>query len=200
MDSPEEFAYTQDDLRILDIIADLGALAVQKAYLYSKTQELAVKDSLTGLMVRRYFIDRLKEEIKRSARNGTKLSVLMLDIDKFKDYNDRYGHLSGDLVLKHLSAILKDSVKKGDVVARYGGEEFVVLMCDRGRTEVLAEAEKIRNAVKSSPLKLRRQEANITVSIGASFYPDDTVLEEELIRIADERLYKAKAGGRDKVC
>lgn len=200
MDSPEGFAYTQDDLRILDILSDLGALALQNAHLYSKTQELAIKDSLTGLAVRRYFTDRLKEEVKRSARKGTKLSVLMIDIDRFKDYNDLYGHLSGDLVLKHLSGILSSSMKEGDVVARYGGEEFVFLMCGRGKAQALAEAEKIRAAVKNAPLKLRRQDANITVSIGVSYYPEDTLLEEELIRMADDRLYKAKADGRDKVC
>jgi len=200
MDSPVEAAYTQDDLRLLDILSDLGALAIQNSYLYSKTQELAIKDSLTGLAVRRHFADRLREEIKRSARKGTKLSVSMLDIDKFKEYNDHYGHLSGDLVLKHLSNIVSRSVKEGDVVARYGGEEFVILMPGRGKAEALAEAEGIRRAIKDSPLKLRRQDANITVSIGVSSYPEDAGLEEELVRVADDRLYKAKAGGRDRVC
>jgi len=200
MDSPEEFAYTQDDLRLLDILSDLGALAVQNSYLYSKTQELAIKDSLTGLAVRRHFIDRLREEIKRSAGKGMKLAVLMLDIDRFKDYNDQYGHLSGDLVLKHLAGILNSLIKEGDVVARYGGEEFVILLSGRGRAEAVAEAEVIRKSIKESPLKLRRQDANITVSIGVSCCPEDTALEEELVRIADDRLYKAKAGGRDRVC
>lgn len=200
MDSPVEAAYTQDDLRLLNILSDLGALAIQNSYLYSRIQELATKDSLTGLAVRRYFTDRLKEEVNRSARKGTKLAVMMLDIDRFKDYNDRYGHLSGDLVLKHLASIVSRSVKKGDVVARYGGEEFVILMLGRDRTEALTEAEGIRRAIKDSPLKLRRQDADITVSIGVSCYPEDTTLEEELIRMADDRLYKAKSGGRDRVC
>lgn len=200
MDSPADFAYTQDDLRLLDILSDLGALAVQNSYLYSKTQELAIKDSLTGLAVRRHFLERLKEEVKRSARNVTKLAVLMVDIDRFKEYNDLYGHLSGDLVLKHLAGILSQSAKEGDVVARYGGEEFVVLLPGRDKAQAIVAAETIRNAIKESPLKLRRQDANITVSIGVSSYPEDTALEEELIKMADDRLYKAKAGGRDKVC
>jgi len=200
MDSPGEKAYTQDDLRLLDILSDIGALAVQNSYLYARTQELAIKDSLTGLAVRRHFTDRLKEEMKRSAGKGTGLAVLMLDIDRFKDYNDRYGHLSGDLVLKHLSSILNASVKEGDVVARYGGEEFVILMPGRTRDEALAEAESIRKAIKDSPLKLRRQDANITVSVGVASYPEDAALEEDLVRAADDRLYKAKAGGRDRVC
>ena len=200
MDSYTVAIYTQDDLRILNILSDLSALAIQNACLYAKTQELAIKDSLTGLAVRRHFVDRLKEEIKRSARKNTNLSVLMIDIDRFKDYNDRYGHLSGDLVLRHIAGILSSSVKEGDVVSRYGGEEFVVMLCGRDRSEAVAEAENVRNAIKRSPLKLRRQDANITVSIGVSCYPKDALLEEELVRTADDRLYKAKAGGRDKVC
>lgn len=200
MDSPEGSAYTQDDLRLLDILSDLGALAVQNSYLYSRTQELAIKDSLTGLAVRRHFLGRLKEEMKRAARGGTSLAVLMLDIDRFKDYNDSYGHLSGDLVLKHLASVVSSSVNEGDVVARYGGEEFVILMPGRNKAEAFKEAEGIRRAIKDSPLKLRRQDANITVSIGVASYPEDAALEEDLIRTADDRLYKAKAGGRDRVC
>ncbi len=200
IDSSVEAAYTQDDLRLLNILSDLGALAIQNSHLYSKAEELAIKDSLTGLAVRRHFTDRLKEEIKRSAIKGTKLAVLMLDIDRFKDYNDRYGHLSGDLVLKHLASILSRSAREGDIIARYGGEEFVILMLGRSRADALAAAEEIRKVIKNSPLKLRRQDANITVSIGVSSYPEDAGLEEEIVRIADDRLYKAKAGGRDKVC
>lgn len=199
IDSPAASAYTQDDLRLLDILSDLGALALQNSYLYSKTQELAIKDSLTGLAIRRHFMYRLKEEVKRSAGRGTKLSVLMVDIDRFKEYNDRYGHLSGDLVLKHISGVISSLVKEGDVVARYGGEEFIILLCGRGKEEAIAEADNIRNAIKGSPLKLRRQDAVLTVSIGVASYPEDTLLEEDLVRISDDRLYKAKSGGRDRV-
>jgi len=200
MDSVSEISYTQDDLRLLDILADLGALAVQNSLLYSKTQELAIRDSLTGLSVRRYFMDRLKEEVKRAGASSSKFSILMIDIDRFKEYNDNHGHTSGDLVLKHLSAILNGATGNGDIVARYGGEEMVILLSGSDLEKAAKKADKIRRAIKDSPLKLRRQDANITVSIGVSSYPDDGRAEEDLIRVADERLYKAKESGRDRVC
>jgi diguanylate cyclase (GGDEF)-like protein len=200
MDSPREFEYTHDDLRLLDIISDLGALAVQNAFLYSRTQELAIRDGLTGLVVRRYFMERFHHEIKRADRKREELSLLILDIDHFKEYNDKYGHTVGDLILKHMAKTISCMVDEADVVGRYGGEEFVVLLCGKSGKQAAAEAEKIRKAVKEKPFTLRRQEMQITVSIGTATYPGDAVSEEELIRIADSRLYKAKAEGRDRTC
>jgi diguanylate cyclase (GGDEF)-like protein len=200
MDSPREFEYTQDDLRLLDIISDLGAVAVQNAFLYSRTQELAIHDGLTGLAVRRYFMERFRNEIKRAARKREEMALLILDIDHFKEYNDKYGHAAGDLVLKHMAKTILGMVDEADVVGRYGGEELVVLLCGKSKKEAAAEAEKIRKAVKEKPFTLRRQETQLTVSIGMATYPEDAVSEEELIRIADGRLYKAKTEGRNRIC
>ena len=200
MDSRREFIYTQDDLRLLDIISDLGAVAINNALLYSKTQELAIKDGLTGLVLRRYFMERFQEEIKRAGRRKDNISFLMIDIDHFKDYNDKYGHTAGDLVLKYLAKILTTMTREGDMVVRYGGEEIAVLLYGKNKKEADSEAENIRRVIKDKPLMLRRHATNVTVSIGVSSYPDDAILEEELIRAADERLYKAKARGRDRVC
>ena len=184
----------------MDIIGHLGAVAIQNALLYSRTQELAIKDGLTGLVVRRYFLERFLQEIKRAARNNRTLSLLIFDIDYFKAYNDRYGHTAGDLVLKHLARTITSMMREGDIVGRYGGEEIVALLYGRDKTEAESEAEEIRKVIRNKPLTLRRHAANITVSIGLSSYPEDAVLEEELIKVADERLYKAKARGRDRVC
>jgi len=200
MDSLEECRYTQDDLRLLDIIAHLGAVAIANAFLYSKTEELAIKDSVTGLFVRRYFFERFREELQRAAIRKETLSLLVLDIDHFKNYNDKYGHAAGDLVLRYLSKLVNGMVREGDIVARYGGEEIVVLLNGRSKKETIVQADEIRRAIKSKPLTLRRHVANITVSIGLASYPDDGVLEEDLVRLADKRLYKAKKDGRNRVC
>ncbi len=200
MDNEREFIYAQDDLRLLGIIADIGAVAIENALLYSRTQELAMKDSLTGLAVRRYFMERLREEAKRTAIKKGCLSLLMIDIDNFKKYNDQFGHAAGDIVLKHLAQTMNGLVKEGDIVARYGGEEIVIMLCGRNKKEAILAAEEIRKAVKGSPITLRRYTANVTISVGISSYPEDSLPVEGLIRIADERLYKAKAQGRDRVC
>ncbi|MDD5428331.1 MAG: sensor domain-containing diguanylate cyclase [Candidatus Omnitrophica bacterium] len=200
MDSARKVAYTQDDLRLLDIIADLGAISIENALLYARTQELAIIDSMTGLAVRRYFLERLHAEVKRTAMKKGKMSLVMLDIDHFKKYNDQFGHAAGDIILKHIAKTINSMIREGDIAARYGGEEIVIMLCGRSKNEAALEAEEIRKAVKESPIMLRRHSADVTVSMGVSGYPEDASSAEALIRLADERLYKAKAQGRDRVC
>ena len=200
MDSIEEGAYTQDDLRLFDIIGDLGAVAIQNAFLYSCVQELAIRDSLTGLFVRRYFMKRFQEETRRTARKKGALSLLILDIDHFKSYNDRFGHATGDIVLKYLARIITSSVRGGDMVARYGGEEIAILLINTDKESARKIAESIRKKIEDEPFVLRREKQNLTVSIGISTYPKDSATEEELIKTADARLYKAKNLGRNRVC
>ncbi len=200
MDADKEFAFTQDDLRLLNIIAGLGSVALQNALLYSKTQELAIHDGLTGLFVRRVFMERLQEEIKRGLRAKHPFSLLMIDIDHFKNFNDQYGHTSGDLVLKHITKIVTFVVGENGIVARYGGEELAVLLFGMDKKRAHEEAEDIRALVEKRPIMLRRKESHATVSIGVSTYPDDALFKEDIIRVADERLYKAKRKGRNKVC
>ncbi len=200
IDNIKEFMYTQDDLRILDIISDLGALALENSILYSRTQDLAVRDGLTGLFVRRYFMERFEEELERAARKKGTFSVLMVDIDHFKDYNDKYGHTSGDIVLKYLTRKISAFIKEGDIPARYGGDEIVIFLLGEEKQEASKRARAIQEQLEKDPLVLRREKVNMTVSIGISSYPKDAVLEEEIIKIADERLYKAKSKGRNKIC
>lgn len=200
MDSHVEGIYTQDDLRLLDILGGLGSVAIQNALLYSWVQDLAIRDSLTGLFVRRYFMKRLHEEIRRTARRGGSLSLLMLDIDKFKWYNDKYGHATGDIVLKHITNNIISSLREGDMAARYGGEEIAILLADADIKKTEKKAESIRKQIEDNPIIVRRERHNVTVSIGVSNYPKDSMIEEELVKIADERLYKAKSLGRNRVC
>ncbi|MBI2495024.1 MAG: sensor domain-containing diguanylate cyclase, partial [Candidatus Omnitrophica bacterium] len=128
LDSSQPGVYTQDDLRFLDILLNLAGTAVTNAKLFAQTQQLAMTDGLTGLMLRRPFLEQLTRELIRSGRSRESVSVLMLDVDHFKQYNDTFGHTAGDLILKGVAEVLREVVPAGGLIARYGGEEFVVLL------------------------------------------------------------------------
>lgn len=200
MDDESNNTFTQDDLRLLDIIGNLAAAAIQNALLYSWVEELAIRDSLTGLFVRRHFMKRFQEEVRRSERKRAELSLLMLDIDKFKLYNDKYGHATGDIVLRTIASKINGMLHVGDMAARYGGEEMAVLLAGADKKKALRFAESLRKKIEVQPVTVRRHIHNVTVSIGISTYPKDGIHEEELVKAADERLYKAKSGGRNKTC
>ncbi|HOW87466.1 MAG TPA: sensor domain-containing diguanylate cyclase [Candidatus Omnitrophota bacterium] len=191
--------FSHDDLRLLDAIATLASSAISNAILYEKTEELAIKDSLTGLFVRRYFFERLKEEHRRALLHQKNLSFLMCDLDHFKECNDRFGHQGGDLMLIQFAEILRQCLK-GSLLARYGGEEFAILLPESTKAEAAKIAEQIRKAVEKSPFNIRREQVQMTVSIGVASLPDDTLDLENLVRKADEALYRAKKGGRNRVC
>lgn len=191
--------YTSEDLRLLDILCDLGAVSFENASFYKKTLELAITDGLTGLYLRGYFLDRLREELSRSLREDFECSFLMIDIDNFKNYNDKYGHTAGDIVLKTLSKILRNFADSG-MVARYGGEEFSVFLPQTSKRNGKKIAENIREAVGKEVIELRRVKTQITVSIGAATFPEDAKVADELVLKADQRLYMAKRAGRDRVC
>jgi diguanylate cyclase (GGDEF)-like protein len=193
------YNYTSEDLRLLDIICDLGAVSLRNAELYSDILELAITDGLTGLYLRRYFLDRVREELTRSLRSDLNCAFLMLDIDHFKNYNDKYGHTAGDIVLKTISKLLKRFADTG-IVCRYGGEEFTMILPETSKRKVKLIAEDIRKTIESETIDLRRTKTNVTISIGLATFPDDAKVMDELIQKADERLYKAKREGRNRVC
>ncbi len=199
-DSTRGSAFAQHDLRILDIIGELAAVALENARLYRRTEELAIRDSLTGLYVRRYFMERLEEEVKRALRSNGSFAMFMLDIDNFKDFNDKYGHISGDAILKNIGRVLKRKASAGDIVARYGGEEFAFLALNCGREEGARLAEEIRDEIQKSPVVLRREKCSVTVSVGVAVFPEDARLGGDIIWEADRRLYAAKAKGKNAVC
>jgi len=198
LESARPYNYTSEDLRLLDIICDIGAVSLENSVLYKETLDLATRDSLTGLYLRRYFLDRVKEELSRSVRLGSGCSFLMIDIDNFKNYNDEYGHIAGDMALKAISKIVSGFADAG-VACRYGGEEFSILLADTSKKEAIKTAENIRKSVKKEDIELRRVKTHLTVSIGLASFPDDARAQDELIFKADERLYKAKREGKDRV-
>jgi diguanylate cyclase (GGDEF)-like protein len=201
VDSPKEREFTTESLRFLMTIGDLGAVAIENAQLYERVEQLAIKDSLTGLYLRRYLLDRLPEEISRQLRTKGQMSFLMLDLDKFKQYNDQFGHTAGDIVLRTIGALLVEFFSQpGNLVCRYGGEEFCVLLPDCPRQKARELAEEIREKISRKAITLRREETTITVSIGLATFPKDATNAKELIHMADQALYKAKEGGRNRVC
>ena len=199
VNSNQPNTFTNDDLRLLDIIAVLASSALSNAMLFEQTEELAIRDSLTGLYVRRYFFDRLKEEHRRSLLTQRPLSLLMCDLDHFKDCNDKFGHGVGDLMLAQIAQILKKTSENA-IVARYGGEEFSVLLPETSKAEALILAEKIRETVEKEEFVFRRQRIAMTVSVGVANIPDDTLDLESVIQKSDQALYQAKRQGRNKVC
>ncbi|MFP4473327.1 MAG: diguanylate cyclase [Candidatus Omnitrophota bacterium] len=201
MDSPRPTHFTTEQLRLLMTIADLGAVAIENAQLYERIQQLAIRDSLTGLFLRRHFLERLSYELGRELRSGSELSLLMIDLDHFKKYNDTYGHMAGDIVLKTVAMILTDVFHEpGDIVCRYGGEEFAVLLPNRNKENALRLAEEFRKRVAQQPILLRRKKTRVTTSVGLATAPHDAQIKDEFIDAADRALYRAKKAGRNRVC
>ncbi len=201
VDSPHEKNFTTEDLRFLTTIADVGAVAIENAQLYERLEQLAIKDSLTGLYLRRYLLERLTAEVSRQMRRKGEMSFLMFDLDKFKQYNDKFGHMAGDIVLRAVAMILTDFFRQpGDLVCRYGGEEFCVLMPDCPKAKAVELAEELRKKIAEQTIVLRREKTRITVSIGVASFPKDASNPRELIHKADLALYQAKEEGRNQVC
>src|SRR5262245_11292701 len=166
----------------------------------ARLAQLAVTDGLTGLYNHRHFHERLALEVERSQRSGLPLSLLMLDVDHFKQFNDSFGHPAGDEVLRQLARVLADARRANDVVARYGGEEFAVILVDTAKLTAAKVAERVRERVYAHDFSDAAQRAGrIGISIGVATFPDDGSDVESLVRAADGALYVAKRAGRNRV-
>ena len=176
------------------------ALEFKKVELYEQVQELSIIDGLTEVYLRRYLMDRLKEEVDRASRLGLTFSLAMVDVDHFKKCNDKYGHLVGDVVLRKIAERLKISVREVDMIARYGGEEFCILLPETTKELALTVAERLREAIASESIKAFDVEVKVTVSVGVATYPENGEDVDTLIEKADTALYKAKRKGRNIVC
>ena len=200
LDSSQAGVYSQEDLRFLLTISELGAVALENGELFQKTQDLAIHDDLTSLYRKGYFTDRLKEEVKKCMRKKSPISLLILDIDYFKKYNDQFGHTAGDIVLRNLSQNMIDSMKdKSAIIGRFGGEEFSAALLGVEKKEAVQLAEGLRQIIEKNRIVLRRQETKVTASIGVATFPDDAGDEVELMIKADRALYTAKQKGRNRV-
>jgi diguanylate cyclase (GGDEF)-like protein len=191
-------SYDEIDLGLLDILIPQWAVLIEYAELKQKARGLellSITDPLTGLLNRRYLDERIAEEIKRSKRHNFPLSLMMIDVDDFKSYNDRFSHPEGDKALQIIAHCLKETVRDEDVAVRYGGEEFSILLPHTTAAEAQIIAERLRSCVASSDFPYRQ----ITISIGVASFSPSVCTAERIIRAADDALYKAKDDGRNKV-
>jgi diguanylate cyclase (GGDEF)-like protein len=162
--------------------------------------ELSNTDHLTGLFNRRYLMEALEKEVQRSVRKGGNLSLIMLDIDHFKQVNDTYGHLQGDIVLQKVSVQLQKELRSYDVAARYGGEEFIAVLPDATIKEAAFVADRVRMSIQKAKFSGALSKLSLTVSLGvALFSPESNTSVDGFIKLADDALYRAKSGGRNRV-
>ena len=181
-------------------LRDFAAPFLDNAMLHRRITELAAIDELTRILNRRFGMRRLQEEFTRATRHGTPLSVLMFDIDHFKDFNDTYGHNAGDAVLKVVASILNGNIRAEDMACRYGGEEFVVMLSGAGMNDGALSAERFRRIIETEVIQWGGSNLSVSVSIGVCTYPIVRAsASEELITFADKALYAAKEAGRNRV-
>jgi diguanylate cyclase (GGDEF)-like protein len=196
--SVERNDFLENDFQPLESVADICASSIQNAHYVQRVKQLAYLDGLTGIFNRRFFELRIMEEIERARRYGAGLSVVMADIDNFKQLNDDLGHLVGDEVLRQVSSLFHQQLRKVDVVCRYGGEEFAILLSQTNEQQAIAIAEKLRNLI--AEWRFPGVPRRVTISAGVSIFPIHGRTRDEMVRAADNGLYAAKAGGRNRVC
>ena len=201
LNRPAVDGFSPQEIRLAEAISAQAGLAIANARLYQQTRELSFTDALTGIPNRRYLFTRLKQEVSRSLRFGDELTVLMMDLDLFKQVNDAHGHTVGDAVLRGIAVALQRNVRKVDMVARYGGDEFVVVLPRIAREEAIEVAEKLRRAVATTPLPAPAGAGpvRVTVSVGVAGFGHEATDVAALVEKADGALYEAKRAGRNRV-
>lgn len=193
--------FDREKMKLLDILASFAAMAIYNAKLHNRTKLMAITDALTGLHNHRYFQQVFSQELGRAKRYQKPLSIVLLDVDDFKSFNDRYGHANGDQVLAVIGEIISTTLRRVDFAFRYGGEEFVVLLPEARLESALQVAERLRERIEKETAAMLADIADhgVTVSVGVGCFPDDGVRKDELFKKVDSLLYKAKELGKNKV-
>ena len=193
----------EDEVKVIELLAAAAAVALQNAHLYQETQRLATTDPLTGLSNYRHFHDLLNLEVQRAHRMDYSIGLVMMDLDHFKQVNDRHGHPVGDFALRSVARLLSTRLRRTDVVGRLGGEEFGAILPGASLEEVAVVAEKLRVAVEALPPVgggMQEDPTPLTVSLGGTSLGSEVVDAELLVSCADRALYQAKRSGRNQVC
>ncbi len=193
--------FSKEDLVMLESFITSVAVAIERSMLHDqseKLQKLSITDPLTGIYNRRYLNRRLAEEITRYNRYKHPFSFLMLDLDKFKDYNDTFGHIAGDNLIRNLASIMEKSLRTIDIAARFGGDEFVTIFPQTPKVDAIQISNRLKDEIQSG-LREHNMEMALTISVGLATYPDDASSIMELIEKTDQALYLAKKGGGNRV-
>ena len=199
LSEPHEF--DDDEIQILSTFASQAAISIENARLFEETRLLAITDELTGLANHRQFYHQLAREVRRAHRYGRPLTLLMLDVDFFKEFNDRHGHLAGDQALRDLAEVLRGNARDVDILARYGGEEFTIILPETDQSRAAFQADRIRAAVEAHPFRGKDPtfRGTLTVSIGVATLSSGIQTIEELVHDADQAMYLGKSRGRNRV-
>lgn len=200
LNAVENESFGEEDLLLLTTLADYAAIAIENALLFDRVQLLTITDDLTHLYNSRYMHRFLDYELARVSRYESHLSMLFMDLDYFKDVNDRYGHISGSKLLAEVAQVILKNIRNVDVACRYGGDEFVVLMPETPKTRAMNAAKKIKNVIRETVfLKDAGTNCHITISIGVASFPEDAKNKVDLIHLADKAMYSVKSLSRDGV-
>jgi diguanylate cyclase (GGDEF)-like protein len=194
-------SFDREKMNLLSILASFAAMAVHNATLHKQTKLMTITDALTGLHNQRYFKQFFRQEMLRAKRYHKPFSIIMLDVDDFKSYNDSFGHATGDQMLSNLGALIMRTVRGVDVAFRYGGEEFIVLLPETRLDKAILAAERLRESVQRGTAGnlVPGATRGVTVSIGVASYPENADKMDELFNIVDSLLYRAKRCGKNKV-
>jgi diguanylate cyclase (GGDEF)-like protein len=197
----ERHEFDADEIQLLSTFASQAAISIENARLFEETRQLAITDELTGLANHRQFYHQLAREVRRAQRYRRPLTLLMLDLDHFKQYNDRYGHLAGDQALRETAEVLRRNARDVDVLARYGGEEFAIILPETDLERAMIQAERSRGAIADHAFRGRESnpQGDLTVSIGVASLTPTMRKIEELVHDADQALYRAKSQGRNRL-
>lgn len=203
-DKKDGSEFSDMDIKLLETVALYSAVAIERKIYYQSSvslKKISITDPLTSLLNRRYFEERISEELERSKRHSQPFSLIIIDIDNFKDFNDTYGHLYGDEVLRNTALGIRGCTRVIDIAARYGGEEFAVILPTTDKEGALIIGNRIRDEIfnMSFPAQRTGKTAKLTVSLGIATYPNDAATIEDLINNADRALYKAKGLGKNRV-
>ncbi len=195
--------FSQEELRILTYIGELGAIMLETVYYIKEIERLAITDGITGLYVHRYLLERLEQEVERFKKFKSPVSLIMMDIDDFKRFNDRYGHQFGDRVLEIVSAIIKNNIREIDCGARYGGDEFAIILPHTDVEGAITVGKRLFDLIRSYHLYVENPEVppehRITVSMGIGEMKKEYKDWKEFLNNVDKALYKSKTSGKDKI-